>query len=393
MTKAKIEIVARPIVGFEKLGKYAPYHLYILHTRSNRQQTVIRGGPEGGDRIKNWINDNVKVTKEVYDNNHPDWETAEVTHHKYLLKNGSDADIDAYVNNINFQKAYDFINNANFDYKIAGITYGSWQNSNTIAKIMTEAMGLKFELPSYQNSKGEDVKIWAPGFDESLHHTFIDTFTNPSVLQALHSNNYRHEVSPDFKTITYIDKETGIKVYVQETKAIKLGDAYMVEGFSQEQVASQFNVPLDNVVESYNFNFDIVGKATSIKSFIITSSAASNTEPPENMNQFFELVDQALATNKETQQQNLNSILDFAFKQPSQTESKPQIINNIFNAFANPEVSNPELNNVQRFTLLAEKAKTAGNADFSVIFENLAKQQEMVMALFGETKDDSQESN
>ena len=391
MTEAKIEIVARPIVGFEKLGKYAPHHLYILHTRSNREQTVIRGGPEGGDRIKNWLKDNVKVTKEIYDNNHPDWETAEVIHHKYLLKNGSDAFIDAYVNNINFKETNDFINNANFDYKIAGVTFGSWQNSNTIAKIMTEAMGLKFELPRYKNR--EDVKVWAPGFDENLQHAFVDTITNTSVLQALHSNNYRSEVSPDFKTISYIDKESGIKVYVQKTGAIKIGDAYMVEGFSQEQVASQYNVPLENIIENYNFNLDIAGRATSIKSFIITLGAASDEAASESMNQFFELVDKTMDTNKESQQKHLNSILDFAFKQPSQSASNQKVITNVFDSFANPEVRNSELNHAQRFKLLAQKAEDAGDSGTGAIYVNLAAQQEIFMSLFGEEKDNLSESN
>jgi hypothetical protein len=393
MTKARIEIVARPIVGFEKLGKFAPHHLYILHTRSNYEQIVIRGGPEGGDRIKNWINDNVKVTKEVYNDKHPDWEQAGVIHYKHLLDHGSDIDIDAYVNNVNFQKTFDFINKGNFDYKIAGITYGSWQNSNAIAKIMTEAMGLKFNLPIYQNSKGKNVKVWAPGFDDNLQHTFVDIFTNPSVLQALHSNNFRHEVSPDFKTISYIDKESGIKVYVQETKAIKLGDAYIVEGFSQEQVASQFNVPLDNVIENYSFNLDITGRAAPIKSFIITPGTAAEAASSENMNQFFELVDKTMETNKEFQQQHINSILDFAFKQSSQSESNQQVIANIFDAFANPEINNPELNSAQRFSILAQKEKDTGNSGFGTIYENLAKQQEMVMALFGEEKDNLSENN
>lgn len=46
MKEAKIELVAKPIKGFEKVGKFAPHHLYILITMSNGERTAIRGGPE-----------------------------------------------------------------------------------------------------------------------------------------------------------------------------------------------------------------------------------------------------------------------------------------------------------------------------------------------------------
>ncbi|WP_272906013.1 hypothetical protein [Candidatus Bandiella numerosa] len=35
---AKIEILGRPVKGFDRMGKYAPQHLYILHTKDNGEQ-------------------------------------------------------------------------------------------------------------------------------------------------------------------------------------------------------------------------------------------------------------------------------------------------------------------------------------------------------------------
>jgi hypothetical protein len=252
MTEAKIEIVAKPIELFKIFGKGVPQHLFILITKSDGKQTAIRGGPKGGNNFWNWIKDDLKVTTEVYDDNHPDWKKKEDIHHTHLLAHGSNAQIDSYINNMDFKKTYEFINSAKFDYKVAGITFGSWQNSNAVAKIVTEAMGLKFELPTYQNSKGEYVKVIAPGFNDNLEYSFVDTFISPSLINFLHSDNFKREISSDFKSISYTDKETGIKVYVQNTGAVKIGNTYVVEGMSVEEVAKILGVPEKNVIENYD---------------------------------------------------------------------------------------------------------------------------------------------
>jgi hypothetical protein len=139
MSKAKIEIVAKPIRGFEKAKEFAPHHLYVLITMSNGEQTAIRGGPAGGDDIKNWLFDDLKVIKLEYNDKHPDWDLKGI-HSKHLLAQGDDAYISSLINSANFKQTFEWINNGKLDYKVAipGVSWGSWQNSNTLARVMVE---------------------------------------------------------------------------------------------------------------------------------------------------------------------------------------------------------------------------------------------------------------
>jgi len=270
---AKIEIVSKPIRTTEFLGEYAPQHLYIIYTKDNKEEMAYRGGPEGGDNFINWIRDDLKITKLPYREGHPDYDKDGThTRGKPPIISGTDEQINPFVMKID--KAMDAVNKAGFDYKIAGVTLGSWQNSNTIARYLLDSTDLPFELPVYSDGR----TVTAPGWDESLGHTAIDILINPSIFRALHSGNYKREISSDYKIISYVDKDTGIKVYVQNTGAIKVGNVYIVKGLSEEQVAATYNISIDNVIE--NYSNDILGSSGATKTFTISPKENINlTEP------------------------------------------------------------------------------------------------------------------
>ena len=71
---AIIEIKSEPIQRTEFLGNLAPQHLYIVNIRDNGEDIAYRGGPKGGDNMKNWLFDDLKVTRLLYNKNHPDFD-------------------------------------------------------------------------------------------------------------------------------------------------------------------------------------------------------------------------------------------------------------------------------------------------------------------------------
>jgi hypothetical protein len=166
---AKIEIKSKPIQKTEFLGNLAPQHLYIVNIRDNGEDIAYRGGPEGGDNMKNLLFDDLKVTRLLYNKNHPDFDEKN-NHPSKLLVIGSDSELAPIIEKIN--NAMDIINSNSHDYKVAipGVTWGSWQNSNTIARYLIEAAGIKFELPKHPNG----MSVLAPGWDEQITHSLFD---------------------------------------------------------------------------------------------------------------------------------------------------------------------------------------------------------------------------
>ena len=169
---AKIEISSKPIKNFEFLGKYTPHHLYIIHTKDKGEQIAYRGGPAEGDELRNWLLDDLKVSKILYNKSHKDWDEKvgliSSIHTRKIIVNGKDDQIDSYV--IRLDEAMDFINSGHFDYKIAGFTLGSWQNSNSAARYLIDSTGLSFELPKHPDG----TTVIAPGWDEKIGHTLVD---------------------------------------------------------------------------------------------------------------------------------------------------------------------------------------------------------------------------
>jgi hypothetical protein len=63
----------------------------------------------------------------------------------------------------------------------------------------------------------------------------------------------------------------------------------------------------------------------------------------------------------------------------------------VWGSFSSEEVRNLEIDNGQRFKLLSQKAKHAGNSEFAEIYRNLAAQQDMLMFIFGEIERNDQD--
>lgn len=168
---AKIEILARPIEGFEFLDKYVPQHLYVVHTQDNGEQIAYRGGPEKGNYVKgikgNPLRDNLKVTKLSYNKYHPDFPEEGQLHPSILVIEGTDQLINLYIERME-ANPMKWINNSDFDYKTPLL--GSWQNSNTAAHYLIEGAGLKFELPEHLDG----IKVMAPAWGSKIHHTKLD---------------------------------------------------------------------------------------------------------------------------------------------------------------------------------------------------------------------------
>ena len=61
-------------------------------------------------------------------------------------------------------------------------------------------------------------------------------------------------------------------------------------------------------------------------------------------------------------------------------------IGSILESFSNPEIKNPELNNMQRFRMLSQKENDKGNSE-------LAEQLDSVMSFLGEIKNNDQKSH
>ena len=171
---AKIEIFARPVKNFEIMGKYAPQHLYIVHTKDNGEQIAYRGGPEKGNYHKdikgNEFRDNLKVSKMAYVRGHPDYPIEGTSHPKRLSIEGNDQLINPYIEKME-SGPMKWINDGNFDYKVL-----IGQNSNSAVRKLIEGVGLEFGLPKYED--GRLLKIWkeviAPEWGAKIEHTWID---------------------------------------------------------------------------------------------------------------------------------------------------------------------------------------------------------------------------
>ena len=165
---AKIETIARPIEGFEWLGKYAPVHISTLHTKDNGEQINYRGGPEKGNYHKDIkgepFRDNLKVTKLPYNPDHPDFVKDYWASPKKLIIEGNDHLVNPYIEKME-SNPMKRINDANIDYKVL-----IGQNSNAAAREMIEGAGLEFKLPEYEDG----TKVIAPQWGAKIERTWID---------------------------------------------------------------------------------------------------------------------------------------------------------------------------------------------------------------------------
>jgi hypothetical protein len=63
----------------------------------------------------------------------------------------------------------------------------------------------------------------------------------------------------------------------------------------------------------------------------------------------------------------------------------------VWGSFSSSDVRDPAIDNTQRFELLAQKAKDAGDSNFAEVYTNLAAQQNMLMSIFGEIEKNDQD--
>ena len=173
---AKIELVARPVdimpdwvIDILEMGESAAQHLFIMQTKDNGEIFTISGGPEnfksGGvvNKAISSLVDDIKVRKKIYE------KSDEYDYRKYfkskLIIEASDDVINSYISKIWLKAAQ--INRGGFDYK--WLTKGDEQNSNTVARVLLEAAGLKFELPIYKSGK----PVLAPSYDAEIDHSYM----------------------------------------------------------------------------------------------------------------------------------------------------------------------------------------------------------------------------
>ena len=134
------------------------------------------------------------------------------------------------------------------------------------AKSVWEKKGLGIFFPG--NPEYWLEKAWAgkvsEAFNDPLGITFgsvisifgaagqsatLNLFSEKGQLRfSINDNQYLSKVTPNFQVRCYTDKTTGHTIYVEDTGAIKVGDAYVVNGHSREDVAKKYNIPLENVV-------------------------------------------------------------------------------------------------------------------------------------------------
>ena len=214
---AKIELKSKAIQGLDKLGGYAPQHLYIVYTKDNGEQIGYRGDAEGGDGIHNWVLDDIKIFKMPYDDNHPDFDKSK-THISEILIESTEEVADIFIRRMD--ETMRWINEGKYDYKLP--TVGKWLNSNTAAKYLVEEAGFKFKLPKYGSGK----EVLAPGWDGKMEKTLLD--------RLMEEGDYRDEFTGLIDSINkkvVISKEkvknTFKDLEEQAAKAMDIADAVL----------------------------------------------------------------------------------------------------------------------------------------------------------------------
>lgn len=201
--QAKIEIRSRDVKGVPNVPvKGKVQHLYIIHTDTFGRETVLRGGPESD----NMVVGDLFVSQSEYTKSNIDW--AENTPSQVIAV-GTDAEMQAYVDKM-WARGQE-INNGRYDYKfptpLCAASICHVQNSNTAVKEMVEAAGLELRLLVVN-----DKLAWVPGIDGTISQTTMDAL---------------------------IKGDTGT-----------VGDYYVVQATSKEEVAAKYNVPAERIYET-----------------------------------------------------------------------------------------------------------------------------------------------
>ena len=171
--KAIIEIRARDV-------KYTAgifQHLFVIHTDSKGERTVLRGGPGLGGEMLGDLKI-IKMPYKIFNGKPPvDWITKIVP--SIIIAQGSDAEIDLLVDKM-WARGQE-INKGGYDYKLP---IGHVQNSNAAVAEMVKASGLELKLP--RNKDGNFVNV--PGVENYIHHTDTDQFLQENACDFMGSN-------------------------------------------------------------------------------------------------------------------------------------------------------------------------------------------------------------
>ena len=183
MTEATMYLVFKPVSDFGKIydllqkdPKLAPQHAFILHTRSDGNTYVYRGGSSatGKDTVSDIIIGDLHFVKARYEKDSPDFnEKWKTEYPNILLDKGNDNKLDPKAEEL--VTFGNWIHEQKLDYKLP---IGSErQNSNMLAKMAVESMGYKFVLPKFTAKDGKEYEAYAPGYDQKqLSVTLVDKF-------------------------------------------------------------------------------------------------------------------------------------------------------------------------------------------------------------------------
>lgn len=185
ISESTIEVAVRDVDN--TLGFFQ--HIFIIHTDSKGEKTVLRGGPGVGG----FLLGDLKVEKALYEvvnSKKPvDWQE---NPQRIVIAKGTDAKTSALVDKM-WARGQE-INKGGYDYKLP---IGHVQNSNTAVAEMVRASGLELKLP--RNKDGSFVNV--PGVETYIYHTDTDQFLQENACDFMGGNceKYREKVKEKFK--------------------------------------------------------------------------------------------------------------------------------------------------------------------------------------------------
>lgn len=257
-----------------------------------------------------------------------------------------------------------------------------------LVKCSTEQKGLAIE-----RSKGNCGYIGEHCSKKVLGHCIIKTKSYccfPSVLdkiiyygarEQLNKNSGSEEHSKcggltlnEVEKIDFSSIDFGKFFYLEASKTIK---AYNVQINYNAQITGD-NINLVKMPSEINMD---LWNSFKDKNIAETCKAIEDLAIKLNLSsalQESDLIIDSTDINKEACQQRVNSSLDSVFSQ-------------FYQVHFSMEIKSPELNNIQKFTLVSQQEKDNSNSKLETMYENLAEQQESLKFLFGEIKDNAQE--
>ena len=231
MSESTIHLFAKPVSNinyFYKDKREGSQHLFIIRTYSDGTKKIYRGGASksGDDSILDVLGGDLHIYKGSYDKKHKvDYVEDLSLLPNILLARGTDGELDAKTKKLD--DLQELIEQEGADYKLA-IPIKSLvklniesQNSNTLARMMVEKMGLKFTLPTYTDSNGVQQEVFAPGSEQNyVTKTLADTAIKDLVkaAEAYESNGLHGAAQLLARRATEMKKIRDAKIEYEEKK-------------------------------------------------------------------------------------------------------------------------------------------------------------------------------